>query len=96
MRAEILAQADAKMTTGAAKHGPWDPDTDTRDLLEERAQEQLDAINYAIMDVEKIRRLQGTGIKVNIERGRLVVTMPPITHLEEDVAMPPNIHIEEG
>lgn len=77
-RAQILAQAQAKMVTGEAKHGPWDPDADTRDLLEERAQEGIDAINYAIMDVEKTRRLQGTGLRVNIERGRLVVTMPPI------------------
>jgi len=55
----IIAEADMKMDRGKEKYGEFDPVTDERDLLEEMVEELLDVINYARMQILKVREMQG-------------------------------------
>jgi len=57
-RQQILRLAQNKMISGAKKHGRWNPNTDNRDLVDEEIQEQLDTINYAIMQIQKLARFR--------------------------------------
>lgn len=53
--ASILYAALDKYQAGAKKYGPYDPETDQRDMLQEAEEEILDAINYLAMLLVKIR-----------------------------------------
>jgi len=56
--AAIYAEAVEKYERGEAKHGPFTPATDNRDLLREAESELLDAINYLSMHLLKLRALR--------------------------------------
>ena len=55
----IFEDALQKYRRGEAKYGPYDPTTDTRDMLQEAEEEILDAINYLAMFLMKLRALPG-------------------------------------
>ena len=65
-RSEIIKMAQNKMISGAKKHGKWDPKKDTRDLIEENIQENLDSINYHIMEIQKLDEMRKR-LKSNIK-----------------------------
>lgn len=46
---DVALRSARKMHHGRRKYGPWDPETDTRDWMEEQAQEADDLANYAAM-----------------------------------------------
>lgn len=46
-----------KMRKGVEKYGEYDPDTDTRDLLEEAIEELLDCVNYIKMHRRKVKKI---------------------------------------
>jgi len=78
-REEILAMAEQRMENGRAKYGDFDQATDTRDLIQDRIEEQADAINYSIMDIQKLSHVRDVaGVKVWVANGRLSVSMKAI------------------
>ena len=78
-RAEILAAAQRRMEMGRHKYGEFDPATDPRDMIAELEAELLDAINYAVMAIQKLRYASTvSGQRITVEHGRLVVRLPKI------------------
>ena len=80
----ILRDALKRMDRGAEKYGEFDPETDKRDLLIEMENELIDVINYAVMEIEKLRYLKNSVVwkmvkDIRIEGGQLVIEMPAIT-----------------
>ena len=57
--AQIQKRALARMEMGSRKYGAYDPEADTRDLLQEMEDELLDTMNYAAMQILKIRAMKG-------------------------------------
>ena len=57
---EVFVRALLKFELGAAKYGPFDPETDQRDLLLEAESEILDALNYLAMYLIRIRTMRDT------------------------------------
>lgn len=58
--ADISIEADAKMLGGEKKYGVYNPDKCERDLFQEMIEENLDSINYARMEILKLRRTRGS------------------------------------
>lgn len=56
--AQILKRALARMDAGSKKYGVFDPSKDTRDLFREMEDELLDVMNYAAMQILKIRAIR--------------------------------------
>ena len=59
----IFQEALTKYQKGEEKHGPFDPSTDTRELLREAESELLDCINYVAMHILKLRTIREKGRK---------------------------------
>lgn len=78
-REEILADAEKRMVDNTPKYGTFRPERDSRDMIEERIMEQLDAINYSIMDIQKLSYVRDVaGIRIEVKDGRLSVSMKAI------------------
>ncbi len=54
---DVYVECLKKMEAGSMKYGEYDPDTDTRDLVEEAIEELHDAVNYIGMMILKLKRL---------------------------------------
>ena len=54
----------AKMEEGELKYGPYNPLTDTRTLMDESMNEDLDSINYNMMDIQKLVLKHPTDLSV--------------------------------
>jgi hypothetical protein len=53
------------MTRGEAKYGVFDPDTDSRDLVDEAGQEVLDSLNYVEMASQKGQLTPELALKIS-------------------------------
>jgi len=54
----IIQKANTRMTQGALKYGAFNPSQCKRNLFDEMEDELLDVINYACMQIEKLRQLK--------------------------------------
>ena len=55
---EVQKQALARMEMGSKAYGEFNPKTDERDLYDEMIDELLDFMNYASMQIIKLRHLK--------------------------------------
>lgn len=55
---DVFEAALRKFERGAAKYGPFDPEADGRDFLQEAEAELLDAINYLAMFLIRLRAMK--------------------------------------
>ena len=62
---EIYEQCKAREDMGLSKYGEFDPNTDTRDMITEIAEELLDVINYAKFQIKKLDALRGKIENIN-------------------------------
>jgi len=55
---EVMSECTKRMIRGLKVYGHFNPETDKRDLYEERIEEQLDSINYTIMHIQRLKHLR--------------------------------------
>ena len=54
----IIREAHARMLGGEKEYGVYQPEQCQRDLIQEVIEELLDVINYATMEIMKVRALR--------------------------------------
>lgn len=54
----IIREAHARMLGGEREHGLYHPEKCQRDLFQDLIEELLDIINYATMEIMKVRALR--------------------------------------
>lgn len=55
---EIDVKCRERMIEGQKKYGQYDPESEDRDFFEEMIEEMYDTINYAKMQIVKLKQLQ--------------------------------------
>jgi hypothetical protein len=74
--AGVLTMALHRMELGKKKYGEFYPDSDERDLFSEMEEELMDTINYAAMQILKIREMRGK-FAMNLAATTMVAEVEP-------------------